>query len=124
MNLWETGRSLLALRHEVRRGAPHARLDALLRELDDRPSLPSVVDPGLLIRALRRVRRYTAPEDSCLVRSIAAYATLRRFGHTPRFRIGVETEGERLRAHAWIELDGLASDPLARRFTPIFDHPS
>ncbi len=85
--------------------------------------MPLRVAPAVVLNSLRRLRRFTADEDTCLVRSIAAYATLRRLGHAPHFVIGVENDAMELRAHAWVEVDGLDSDPFAHRFAPIFRHP-
>ena len=66
--------------------------------------------------ALGRARRYARTIDMaarhhvvparCLHRSLVLHEWLRRDGLPGELRIGVRKEGEALRAHAWVELDG------------------
>jgi hypothetical protein len=47
----------------------------------------------------------------CLRESLTLGSLLR--GHDPLLRLGVARHGERIRAHAWVEIDGVAvNDPL------------
>lgn len=111
-----------AMRAKVRRGAPPPRLDELLRSIDEGIELPLTVPPRWIVAGLTRARRLSGHRDTCLYRSIAGYAALRRLGHRPSFIIGV-SDRDGLAAHAWLELDGLSTDPHASSFTPIFRHP-
>lgn len=44
--------------------------------------------------------------DACVPRSLAVYAALRREGYAPQFVSGVRREGDVIKGHAWVELDG------------------
>lgn len=57
----------------------------------------------------------------CLPRSLAAFVMLSRRGLRPRLRIGTVLEGNDLRAHAWVELDGQAitADSTEDGFMPF-----
>ncbi len=48
----------------------------------------------------------TAVGASCLVRAIILHAVLARQGRTSAVVIGAARHGGRMRAHAWVELDG------------------
>ena len=57
--------------------------------------------------AVRRVSR-AVPRATCLTQALAAQILLSRRGYASRLRIGVaRAPGARLRAHAWLESDGL-----------------
>lgn len=57
--------------------------------------------------AVRRVSR-SVPGATCLTQALAAQLLLSRRGHASRLRIGVTRPAdERLRAHAWLERDGV-----------------
>lgn len=68
---------------------------------------------GACARAVRRARRYGPFFGTCLTQSLALIWMLRRAGHEGRLRIGVKTDGGRLLAHAWVELNGETIDPAA-----------
>jgi hypothetical protein len=57
--------------------------------------------------AVHRVSRMV-PGATCLTQALAAHLLLARRGYQSRLRIGVAREpGARLRAHAWLESDGI-----------------
>ena len=60
---------------------------------------------GELVDLAGTVPKFTAV---CLPRSLAAFVMLTRRGLRPHLRIGTVLEGNDLRAHAWVELDGQA----------------
>lgn len=69
------------------------------------PEGPSVTGIAWAVRASSR----WIPDASCLVQALAARLLLSRHGHRSTLRIGVARgEGERLEAHAWVEVDGVA----------------
>jgi hypothetical protein len=63
--------------------------------------------PGDIAWAVRRVSR-AVPGATCLTQALAAQLLLSRRGYASQLRIGVtRASRERLRAHAWLESDGL-----------------
>jgi hypothetical protein len=61
-------------------------------------------------------------QDTCLYRSLALHARLRREGMPSRLEIGVAKGDGDLRSHAWVELDGqLVNDTRSAvsAFVPI-----
>jgi hypothetical protein len=57
--------------------------------------------------AVRRVS-HVVPGATCLTQALAAQLLLSRRGYASRLRIGVaRAPGDRLRAHAWLESDGV-----------------
>lgn len=66
---------------------------------------------------------------TCLYRSLARYAVLRRAGVDAAFVMGVRaakadsTDPPDLEGHAWIEVDGAPLDPLARDFVVTLRYP-
>jgi hypothetical protein len=57
--------------------------------------------------AIRRVSR-AVPRATCLTQAVAAQLVLARHGYQSQLRIGVaRTSNDGLRAHAWLESDGL-----------------
>lgn len=67
-----------------------------------------------------RVLRRGPFEDSCLRRAMLAARILRRRDHA--VRIGVRKVDGAVKAHAWLELDGVSLDPDAVDFyQPLFD---
>ena len=62
------------------------------------------------IRAARRslaiVRRGTGIAGTCLSRSFALWAVLRRRGVETQLQIGYRKRGERFEGHAWLEFEG------------------
>ena len=60
----------------------------------------------------------------CLVRSMVLWHLLNRQGLDAKFRFGVNKEGTQLKAHAWVEHDGVAlgeSANLLSTFAPLLD---
>jgi hypothetical protein len=81
---------------------------------------------------IRRARRYSRriawaarcnlPRAQCLHRSLVLHRWLREEGLPSQLRIGVLKEGNRLKAHAWVELaDAIVNDrrTATRVFTPL-----
>lgn len=97
------------------RWVPLPRLGRLLRvrlNLDPAPPDPEVMSPtelprraqGQLRAASRVTEAWPLSKGPCLRRSLVAGHLLRR--HDPSIRLGVGGDGDRLRAHAWLEIDG------------------
>lgn len=67
-----------------------------------------------------RVLRRGPFEDSCLRRAMLSARVLRHRAHA--VRIGVRKVDGAVKAHAWLELDGISLDPDAVDFyQPLFD---
>jgi hypothetical protein len=65
-----------------------------------------------LVARVDRACRRAWPVPTCLVRSLALDALLRRHGHESQVVIGVAAADGRLSAHAWVETaDGRAVEP-------------
>ena len=97
------------------RWVPLPRLARLLGvRLDLEPPLPAspVMSAAELsehdrrqLRGARRVAdRWPLSKGPCLRRSLVAGHLLRR--HDPTIRVGVAGTGDRLQAHAWLEIEG------------------
>lgn len=86
-------------------------IPSLLSMLSKRPVDEAPLDA--CERALARAETLTAHlpfvPKTCLYRSLASYALLRRAGHPVRFVMAIEPPKEPLAdlsGHAWVELDG------------------
>jgi hypothetical protein len=82
-------------------------------------------DPLARRRALARAAR-GVPGATCLVRAAALVDWLRDDGLDARLRIGVRRDGGAPRAHAWVEVDGVAlgEDAAAlAAFAPLAEPP-
>ena len=109
--------------HRVRLGALtlslRLRLDRMLRRhslpgllgtltperaLRERVPLPTVEDA--LLAAEKVIEHLRVVPDTCLYRSLARYAVLRRAGHPARFVMGLSPRAPEITGHAWVELDG------------------
>lgn len=71
---------------------------------------------------VRGVRAIAArvPGASCLTQALSAAMLLSRYGHEGVLRVGVALDGDgRLRAHAWLESDGVTilGEPAPGAFT-------
>ncbi len=53
------------------------------------------------------VSRARVLPDTCLYRSLARYAALRRAGHAARFVMAVANSEPEIEGHAWVEIDGI-----------------
>ena len=88
-----------------------------------RPSARPTAHADALARAVDRAARAGLFRPACLVRALALHRLLGRAGvDGGRIRIGVRTEGPRLRAHAWVEVHGAAlgeNERRARGFLPL-----
>ena len=71
---------------------------------------------------IRTAARNTPGADTCLVRSLALLAVLRRHGMAAELRLGVAVSHPKLDAHAWVEVDGVPvndSADVASRYAPF-----
>lgn len=87
---------------------PLPRVQALLRRVVPPHPQQSVFAIGAdrlswLVGAAARRHLWSV---SCLEKSLALQALLRRCHSRPELKIGVRREGDVLRAHAWVEVDG------------------
>lgn len=71
--------------------------------------------PQLISRSVEKSGRYILGQDSCFPQALTGYLLLNRAGYAPRLYIGVKKDGNTLKAHAWIEMDGevLIGGPLS-----------
>jgi hypothetical protein len=68
----------------------------------------SPVTAAQVIRAVLSVAA-RVPRATCLTQALAASLLLPRYGHDATLRVGVAKDDDgRLRAHAWLEIDGAA----------------
>ena len=102
-------------------------LPELLRTLssDAVDAKPLAVVEEALFTSQRIVGRFRRVPDTCLYRSLARYAVLRRAGHEVRFMMALDPKSAGLVGHAWLELDGV---PLGEQVDPdlavTFSYPS
>lgn len=88
-------------------------------------SLPMGAEIAGLVRRTRWINTaasHPLPWAKCLQRSVALCLWLERLGFCGELKIGVRKDGEILRAHAWVELNGLVlNDDLShiRRFAAM-----
>jgi hypothetical protein len=85
--------------------SPHASAGAAVPDPADLPRARA------LLRAVSRVARYGLTRPLCLARAVALLRLLRSENvRGAVLRVGVRREGDALRAHAWVELAGIALD--------------
>ena len=99
---------------------PVPRVAALLRLVPGRrkDGLPAV----RLARLVESAARHHLRPMTCLTRSLALQALLRRQGIEADLRIGVRREDGLLRAHAWVEHAGVPvgeREDVDRTFLPL-----
>lgn len=63
------------------------------------------------VRAVRRVMRHWPFGDTCLRSALVSGQRIRRLH--PILRIGVAKDAGGVRAHAWLEVEGISLDPTA-----------
>jgi hypothetical protein len=103
---------LLALRLLLPRRLANEKLDDVVRALSPlgpRQSSASVRALEISMRIVEAVlRRARVVPDTCLYRSLARFAVLRRAGIDARFLMGVRSSptGVGIAGHAWLEVDG------------------
>jgi len=99
-------------------GVPRTR--RMVGSLSIRPS----VEPARLADLVRMACVALPGETSCLPRAMVLEGLLRAANHPAELRIGVAPRKgqERLPAHAWVEVDGVAvaEDPSAYTPLPVF----
>ena len=104
---------LFALRLALPRRLAKRQLDDVVRELSPlgpRESPATVRRLELAMRIVESVLcRARVVPDTCLYRSLARFAVLRRAGIDARFLMGVRpatSPGAAIAGHAWLEVDG------------------
>ena len=94
------------------------------RQLLSRLSPGFRVEPERLADLVRMACQALPGATSCLPRAIVLEALLRAARHPAELRIGVASRngGQRLPAHAWVEVDGIAvaEDPSRYTALPVF----
>lgn len=98
-------------------------LEALLHRLDRQRVVPIPLPVAALQAVVGRLQRIGAVEGTCLFRSLALYALLKRTGHDATFFIGVRADAQAgFLAHAWVAVDARPLDETARHYEAIFEH--
>jgi hypothetical protein len=69
-------------------------------------------DPAAIARAVRIAATYGPCRAACLPRAAVLWGLARSYGFNAIIRIGVRRCGERLDAHAWVEVDRTPLDDL------------
>ncbi|MGN0065019.1 MAG: lasso peptide biosynthesis B2 protein [Nocardioides sp.] len=69
------------------------------------------------LAATRRALKYWPFGDSCLRLALVGGCLVRRLD--PTLRIGVAKHDGEIKAHAWLEIEGLSLDPGAADFAPV-----
>jgi hypothetical protein len=104
-----SGLELLALRLLVQHRFRREPLDRLLARADSGVRT-SHGDLALLERDVLRVERLLPRlrliKLTCLYRSLARYALLRRHGFAASFVMGIDAAGLEAPGHAWVEVNG------------------
>jgi hypothetical protein len=70
-------------------------------------------------RLIRVAAQYVAGDNSCLRQALVLWWLLRRQGLQTELRIGVRKEGDQLKAHAWVECQGLVLDDRGNESLPF-----
>ena len=98
------------------------RLKRLFRGLErvlERPVEQDAAERAAIVRQVRSAVALAAchglTRGSCLSRSTSVWWLLRRRGVPAELRIGVRKYHRELKAHAWVECQGLAVNDSARR---------
>ncbi len=78
----------------------------LLRLVRRPPGKTSEVEVSRLTKTLSAVSRY-APRATCLAQALAGQRLLAAHGYAAQLRLGVQKNGGCLKAHAWLEHDGV-----------------
>jgi hypothetical protein len=89
-----------------------------VRAVSGRRRSPRGPDPSRIAWAVGVAGRIL-PENTCLVRALAAQVLLARRGHPSELRVGVASgSGRAFEAHAWLEWNGqvLIGGPVADRY--------
>ncbi|HEY8944207.1 MAG TPA: lasso peptide biosynthesis B2 protein [Polyangiaceae bacterium] len=120
---------LVALRLALPQRLSREPLDELLRSLTPesgarRESVPASGKQDLLLIE-RGLSRLPGIVSTCLFRSLARYAVLRRLGVEAVFVMGILQEGLAHDGHAWIELAGQPFEEPAdvSQYTVTFRYP-
>lgn len=58
------------------------------------------------VRLTTSLMRLVYRRDYCMKRSLLLFHFLTRWGYDPTVHFGVKIEGQNLKGHAWVELDG------------------
>ena len=101
-------------------------LRALSPDDDGKPRdvVPVEVVQEALSTSQRIVGRFKGVPDTCLYRSLARYALLRRAGHPVRFVMALERGSSKIEGHAWVELDGKPlGEEIEEKLAVTFSYP-
>jgi hypothetical protein len=82
---------------------------------------------GIVVRiCLLRLFRLRIFPKTCLRQSLALYHVLHRMGYPVEIHFGIHKDGEDLRGHSWITIQGKPVADTARReiFNPIYSYRS
>lgn len=72
-----------------------------------------------------RVFRLTRFPRACLRQSMALYRVLTRMGYPVEIHFGIHKDGDVLRGHSWVTLDGrcIAERTQTEAFEPVYSYP-
>jgi hypothetical protein len=90
-------------------GATQAALQRFLSKAN--PELDAALASrvaGMTAHMVNGADRHGLVHPSCLAKSLTLWWLLGRQGISSRLRIGIRKEKEKLKAHAWVERDGVA----------------
>lgn len=117
--------SLVRMRWTLdRRGFAAAMASA--NRLAQRPR-PNCLKASSTAEIVHRLADLAPARLNCLPRALTLWSLTRSAGHATELKIGVaprRIEGQRLDAHAWVELDGIPLGENAARYVHLpFDEP-
>jgi len=101
---------------------PFRRISGFVKGLEENRQPVSCSMPTEVAAWAVAATTYLTPRATCLSKSLALQAMLRRRGRPAELRIGVaKSSGEPLEAHAWVELEGRTylGGPGLERFAPM-----
>ena len=85
---------------------PFRVVHRVVRRLAASPARPTVVSVQAVTWSVLTVAR-RVPGSNCLTQALAAWFLLSRAGHPSTMQIGVVKDRDELKAHAWVESEGL-----------------
>lgn len=98
-------------------------LEELSRVEPGRTPTPAELDAAQDLAQLAAIAgRHGPVAATCLRQSLLVYWLLRRRGLAPELKIGVRKHGQRVDAHAWVELEGTALAPAEITHRPFPKH--
>ncbi|MDC0948269.1 lasso peptide biosynthesis B2 protein [Gammaproteobacteria bacterium] len=118
--IWKAWRLIAWVRRSLRRTGTAATIRGLEAKTMSHPALSA----SQLATAVNRAARLY-PGTTCLPHALVLAHLLQSAGIDHRFRIGVQRDGTRLAAHAWVEQGGKVLGPPGEvgAFTPFDGDP-